>query len=152
MRDCAIAPRLAAGTCARNDATCFDGETGHWWLSGKGRIRLYTRTTECGAPRALTELSEWRALLDNLPKRMSISPAARPGMINENVSLCADEFSCSKEIPIFHINNKGALHPIYDFAIHRTKKIAVVITDSQIELWPSAFEVAFAIYIESTKS
>jgi hypothetical protein len=115
-------------------------------------MRLYTGTTECGAPRALTELSEWRALVDNLPKRMSISPAARPGMINENVSLCADEFSCSKEIPIFHINNKGALHPIYDFAIHRTKKIAVVITDSQIELWPLALKITPSIYIESTKS
>src|SRR5689334_5589141 len=152
MRDCAITPRLAAGPCARNDATCFGRETGHLELSGKGRRRLYTGTTECGQPKALMQLSEWRALLDNLPKRMSISPAARPGMINENVSLCADEFSCSKEIPIFHINNKGALHPIYDFAIHRTKKIAVVITDSQIELWPLALKITPSIYIESTKS
>ena len=73
-------------------------------------------------------------------------------MINEYVSLSANQFSCLKEIPIFNMDDKSALHPIDYFAVHVTVEIAVIIPGPKIELWPAAFKITASVYVESRKA
>src|SRR5437867_8219069 len=64
-----------------------------------------------------------------------ISPPTRPRVVNENFSLSTNKFSGLKEIPIFHINDKSTLHPIYYLVVYRTEKITIVVPTSEIKFW-----------------
>lgn len=81
-----------------------------------------------------------------------ISSSTRPRVVNENVPLSTNKIAGLKEIPIFHIQDKSTLHPVDYFAVYRTKKITVIVPESEIELWPLALKITPSIYIESTKA
>jgi len=72
--------------------------------------------------------------------------------MNENFPLSTNKFSGLKEIPIFHINDKSTLHPIYYIAVYRTIQITIIIPRSEIELWPLALKITPSKYIEVTKA
>jgi len=84
--------------------------------------------------------------------RQLISPSTRPRVMNENIPLSTNKFSALKEIPIFHINDKSTLHPIYYIVVYRTKKIAIILSQSEIELWPLALKITPSVDIESSKA
>jgi len=73
-------------------------------------------------------------------------------VIDEYFSLSANQFSCLKEVPIFNMDDKSALHPIDYFAVHGTKEIAIIISGPKIELWPAAFKITSSVYVESRKA